>query len=173
MGLRAKYKILNKESWMGEKHLKKYSTYLVIREMQILTLWDFILHRSEWLWSQTQMIAHAGKDMELGEYSSISGGSANLSNHFRNQLDEVFLFIFVLFCFSFFVFCLFLFCFVFCFSRFHREKGTKEPRKNGNNSTSRSNYTTTGHISCYKDTCLTMLIETLFLMYRNYKKKKT
>jgi hypothetical protein len=59
------------------------------------------------------MIAHAGKDMELGEYSSISGGSANLSNHFRNQLDEVFLFIFVLFCFSFFVF---LFVFVlFCF----------------------------------------------------------
>jgi hypothetical protein len=32
------------------------------------------------------MITHAGKDVEQGEYSSIAAGSANLYNHFGNQL---------------------------------------------------------------------------------------
>ena len=33
--------------------------------------------------------AYAGEDVELGEYSSSAGGSANLYNHFGNQ-DVVF-----------------------------------------------------------------------------------
>jgi hypothetical protein len=72
---------------MTKKHLKKCSTSLVIRKMQIRTLRDFTLHPSEWLRLQTQRTAHGGKIVEQGEHSSIAGGSAKLYNHSGNQLN--------------------------------------------------------------------------------------
>ena len=44
-----------------------------------------MLHLSEWLWSKTQVTAHAGEDVESGEHSSPAGGGANLSSHFGKQ----------------------------------------------------------------------------------------
>ena len=32
-----------------------------------------------------QVTAHAGKDVEQGEHSSVANGSANLHSHFGNQ----------------------------------------------------------------------------------------
>ena len=46
---------------------------------------DIILHSSKWLGPITQVTAHAGKDVEQGEYSSIAGGNAKLYNHYGNQ----------------------------------------------------------------------------------------
>ena len=37
---------------------------------------------------KTQVIAHAGEDVEQGEHSSSARGSANLYNHFENQFDS-------------------------------------------------------------------------------------
>jgi hypothetical protein len=39
---------------------------------------------SEWLRSKTQETAHAGEDVEQGEYF-IASGITSLYNHFRNQ----------------------------------------------------------------------------------------
>jgi hypothetical protein len=39
---------------------------------------QYILHSSEWLKSNTQMIADAEEDVEQEEISSIAGGSVNL-----------------------------------------------------------------------------------------------
>ena len=71
---------------MAEKHLKKYPTSLVIKEMQIkLQPWDSTSHQSEWLRSKTQVTADAGEDVEKEEHSSIAGGIASSYNHSGNQ----------------------------------------------------------------------------------------
>ena len=56
--------------------------------MQIKTTLRFHLYPSEWLRSIKQAAAHAGEDVEQGEYSTIAGGSANLCGHYGNQLSH-------------------------------------------------------------------------------------
>jgi hypothetical protein len=56
--------------------------------MEIKMTMRFHLTEMEWLRPKTQVIAHAVKDVEQGEHSSIAGGSANLYNHFGNQLGS-------------------------------------------------------------------------------------
>ena len=54
--------------------------------MQIKTILRFHLALFRMAKSKTQVITHAGEDVEQGEHSSIAAGSANLYNHFGNQL---------------------------------------------------------------------------------------
>jgi hypothetical protein len=70
---------------MFEKHLKKCSTFLVIREMEIKTTRRFHLTQIRWLSSKTQVTADAGKDMEKEEHSSIAGEIASWYNLSGNQ----------------------------------------------------------------------------------------
>jgi hypothetical protein len=73
---------------MAEKHLKKWSMSLSIREMQSKKRWDSTLHQSEWLRSKTHVNADAGKDVEKEEYSSIALGIVSLSNHSESQFGD-------------------------------------------------------------------------------------
>jgi hypothetical protein len=70
---------------MAEKHLKKCSTSLVIREMHIKTTLRFHLKPLRLAKIKN---SDAGKDMEKEEHASIASGTASRHNHTGNQFSS-------------------------------------------------------------------------------------
>ena len=70
---------------MADKHLKIFSKFLVIREMQIKTTMRFYLTPIRMAKIKNSGDNNAGKDVEKAKHSSISAGIANLYNHSGNQ----------------------------------------------------------------------------------------
>ena len=62
---------------MANKHMKRYSESLIIREMQIKTTMRYQLTLVKWLLSKSLQTTNAGEGVEKREPSYTAGGNAN------------------------------------------------------------------------------------------------
>ena len=74
---------------MGKKHMKIWSSSLIIREMKKLQ-WGIISHWSERPSSKSLQTIKSGEGMEERESSNITGGNVNWYNHCRELYGDSF-----------------------------------------------------------------------------------
>ena len=70
---------------IAKRYMKKCSTKLNLRKMQIIPQWDITLHLSKWLLSKRLQVTNIAKDVEKGEPTSTIYGNVNWCSYYGKQ----------------------------------------------------------------------------------------
>ena len=70
---------------IANRHIKRFSTSLIIREMQIKTIWDITPYQSEWLSSKGTQKTNDGEDVVKRQSQYTVDSNVNWSSHYGKQ----------------------------------------------------------------------------------------